>query len=509
MDEKRTDRYERLYLNPYDDITSIVRALKESNSPTVQLIIPPGMKVLNNEVNLRLLKFYIDDTSKEVLFITDDSEFIDMAREVGLKTVGYTKGEYEETSDEIIDILPYKKEEHLLPCKKIQRAPHSRKLKTMLSFLFILFFVGTVIYAFIPQVTVMITPDIKGISKTLTIKASSELQKIDEATLTLPATPLKVSFDISVTVPATGRKSIGKMRATGSVTFINQGDKSIYVPGGTRLSTVDGIFFRTNHDVSVPSSTSIYLGNLLLRFEAGTVSVPIEAEEKGTRGNITSGKICRIVDSKWNELQILNESSTSGGTDEVLAQITIEDIKAARAKLSREIEGRALSEITALLKTGDILLEGAMDIKEEEIDFNRNIEELALDVTASTIVSVDTMTLKKIQLEEALGEVFLRGLDKDSYLIEDSLEVRSISLNMLSNSTVELQAIVEGKIKANIDRPSLLKELRGTNNEKAREILSSMEGIGKFQIINREKDETDYDRVLPRWPFWIKIVVSE
>lgn len=93
-------------------------------------------------------------------------------------------------------------------------------------------------------------------------------------------------------------------KATGSVTF--KGTEGTIIPSGTDISTVadavsESIAFVTTSDGVIGSS--------------GEVTIPVEAVEKGAKGNVKAGAIVNLETPIQGVESITNYEATSGGTD--------------------------------------------------------------------------------------------------------------------------------------------------------------------------------------------------
>lgn len=491
MDENR----EEIYLKADDDVGTIIRRIKKSQGVKIELILPSGMVTLRDEVNLRLLKFYVDDVGKEITLITDDPKTARAAAAFGFKVTR----RLQEPQD-VIDIQTYRRDVE-------KKATGGFKFVYLL--IIILVLIPILFYAFTPRVTILLRPVVQEVTELFSIKASPSYKKVSMDELLFPAKIVNFTFEVEAIVPATGKKAVGQTRASGSVTFINQGKVPVDVPGGTLLATAGGGLFRTSENIKVPASTAKYLGNLLLRFEAGQASVPVEAEEKGTRGNVEPGKISLIVDSKWPDLQVVNQDPIIGGTDQVLIQVSRRDLLTARDALTQEIKRQILFEMASSLKGDDLLLEKTIELEEGAVIFNREVDEIAPDVTATTFVTTNAFILNKGQLEEGLGRAFVERLGADEMAIGDTLEVCGLDVSRIQGDTLYVDAHVVGKVQKRIERAHLIKEIIGREAVLAQETLGNMESIGGVEAILNKKEERIDNMVLPRWPFWIKIVVTE
>lgn len=76
---------EILYLEPDEEITSVIDKLKKSESASVGLVIPRNATIIHSIVNLKLLKKKADELEKEIALVTADKIGKNIAAQVGLQ----------------------------------------------------------------------------------------------------------------------------------------------------------------------------------------------------------------------------------------------------------------------------------------------------------------------------------------------------------------------------------------------------------------------------------------
>src|SRR2546422_977964 len=109
--------------------------------------------------------------------------------------------------------------------------------------------------------------------------------------VTMPAEPDTGSLQTTMTGNATGTYSVGTARATGTVTFLNYSSDSVQVPKGTAVAAGDQVF-ATNKTVVVPATGFFF---------AGRKSVDVTATVAGTGGNVAAHAINRVVDKSLDD----------------------------------------------------------------------------------------------------------------------------------------------------------------------------------------------------------------
>lgn len=131
----------------------------------------------------------------------------------------------------------------------------------------------------------------------------------------------KAGSDLDDFVALFGRTRRAATRATGSVTFERQdpADRTIYIPPGSQLATTD----------DPPVSFIVSTPAIIPRGDT-SVTVPVQAVEGGTSGNVAPNSIIRSVTKLDGFSSLSNLTALSGGRDE-------EDDAALRARFKRTI----------------------------------------------------------------------------------------------------------------------------------------------------------------------------
>lgn len=114
----------------------------------------------------------------------------------------------------------------------------------------------------------------------------------------------KIDGDLDVFVRLFGISRFAPRRATGTVTFIrNAVTADLVVPYGTILSTSSGV-----------PVTFTTMAPAMMGISVESVTVPVQALEGGTRGNVAPGTI-NVASNLPLGVSVTNIQSTTGGTD--------------------------------------------------------------------------------------------------------------------------------------------------------------------------------------------------
>jgi hypothetical protein len=168
----------------------------------------------------------------------------------------------------------------------------------------------------------------------------------DPATATIPATRVMIPLAASGTFESTGRR-VEEAAATGSVRWTNcDPSRSYTIPAGTVVRTAAGIGFETRESVLVPvailSGTPPDLTVSCQSRETGVVAI-----RKGPAGNVEAGTI-RVVPGAYDPGLVLvtNPAPTSGGRRQEFPLISEEDVTAAMAALTAQLDAQLAEAAT-------------------------------------------------------------------------------------------------------------------------------------------------------------------
>ena len=73
-----------LYLEPDEEITSVVDRLKEIDDEEVAIVVPKRAGLLQSIVNLKLLRYQAEQMKKKISLVTTDKTGRNLASAVGL-----------------------------------------------------------------------------------------------------------------------------------------------------------------------------------------------------------------------------------------------------------------------------------------------------------------------------------------------------------------------------------------------------------------------------------------
>ena len=191
-----------------------------------------------------------------------------------------------------------------------------------------LLILGLLAFQLLPAATIVLHPRSQAVGPlVMTVQARSDVLQPDATNLVIPAQRFTFPLEATDTFTATGTKPVDT-RATGNVTFTNYDTSSSNrIPGGSIVSTKDGVDFATLDDVIVQASP-------IFPFPPSKASVGVQAVEPGPTGNVDAGTIT-VVPRTENKhlLDVTNEDPTGGGAHEDRTVVSASDITTAQLAL--------------------------------------------------------------------------------------------------------------------------------------------------------------------------------
>jgi hypothetical protein len=372
------DETQLLYLEPDDEITTVVRRLREANAQRVVLVASGRTKATTSAVALRLLAQVAAEENREVALVADPAARA-LAAEAGIPAfasvgdanaegavplepppalrapIHVVRGEMEPAVPELpaVDLAAASvvaprgmDETQAVPVQRPSRypvprqppeaarprtarsrtaaAPLGRRAQLALAgaALLVLAGLGAALAIVLPAATVEIRPQAVAIGP-LTYEVRPDVHAPSGGE---PLTSTQQG-------EATGHRA-KRTAASGTVTFVNHTNDRVFVPSGTEVSAGGEIVFRTTQAVTVPD-TFVF---------PGEVDAPIVAVQRGTSGNLPAEAIDTIEDRAIDralggkrDRTVVNRNPTGGGAEDELLVVRESDISAVTDAIRQDL----------------------------------------------------------------------------------------------------------------------------------------------------------------------------
>jgi len=360
-----------LYLEPDDEITTVVRRLREADAHRLVLVASGRTKATTSAVALRLLAQVATEEGREVVLVADPAAR-SLAAEAGIPAfasvadanaegavamtpapaprapIHVVRGEPAPASmdqaaaslvpvstptarmdeTQAVPTQPAPPRARPRPAPRRSRPPGGRSkvpMAVLAAVLVLLALAGAAVAMVLPAATVTLRPQAVLVTQSYAVRP--DVHPSD-------AEPLSSTKEGEATGHRTKRTA-----ATGIVTFINYSADNVFVPSGTPVSAGGHINFRTTADVTVPDSFFGFVG---------IADAPIEALERGPDGNVEADSIDQIEDKDVdralrgaggpNERRVRNENPIGGGDEVQLLIVRRADVTSVTQAVKDDLE---------------------------------------------------------------------------------------------------------------------------------------------------------------------------
>jgi hypothetical protein len=318
-------------------------------------------------------------------------------------------------------------------------------------------------YYVLPAATVTVTPGRLPLRTDLNMQAVVGLTAPDPQARQLPARAIKADLVQTGTVPTTGSSQKATDRAAGEVVFSNLGSSPVNIPAGTSVSTSTGtpVEFRTTRDA-------------LLESGVGTrVTVPVEALEPGTVGNVRPNTINTVNGSLRFRVRVGNAAGTFGGGSALTPVVTQEDRDQLAAVLLDQAEQQAYDALKAQLEPGEWLPPESVQTFVVAQSFDQYNDEEALNLSGTLRVLAQGLTVNENQASDIILRAVEQQVPANARLVADSLAVsRQPGAEFLNNS-VSFTMTVNADYTTPIDASEVRDVVLGQSPDAAAETIKS------------------------------------
>jgi hypothetical protein len=511
-----TDQPRLLYLEPDEEITSVVRRLRETDATRVVLVVPGRSRATASAVGLRLLASFAAEAGRDLALVADASTRA-LAAEAGIAvfatvadvSAGTVSAEApgpprapihivrgagstsaaaapapsaaealapavrSASSDETVLVRLPPPEPKQRPGRVAGRPPRVRAAWIVLAVILVLAVMAGA--ALLPAATIRIVAATTAIgplqyplSVTIAGRESGDLEATQSST-------------------PTGER-IELVPGTGVVTFFNYNSVSVAVPPGTRVSVAGGVAFVTDQLLIVPRG----------RFGGvpSGASVAVTAVEGGEAGNVEAVTIDTIEDNSVRNFLadfpdnpnrlVTNDAATAGGAEvphtvveqsDVDALVTLIELELAAQRASRlsaadRVYAAPSAEETPVIPVPDDLV-GTEDLETFEL---------------TGTLAFDRPYVMRSVAEEAALTAFVADLEAvpaGMSVVPESVTV-VIGAATLAADALRIEAAVAATAVAEIDEEAIRQRAAGLTVGEARTELAE---LGELEI--------------KLWPAWV------
>ncbi len=535
-----------VYINLEDDVSKVVTRLKHNSAKQIVLVCPKRCFLFNDSINLRLLKKQLDMMGKEVFILTMDEKGQLYAKEAGfgLKFLPKSKvsssfsdvklpnrnapkqkpepeiAEENLFSDAVKEIkhvaqklVPAKivskhitseteksvvEEAEFLPKVDItdsifpreekvrQKVKKGSAKKTLVGMFTILVIVALVLnFLVLPKATVAVFPKTEPVTRDMEINFSTNFKENDPIKLSMPATKIAETVNLSEKFQSQGKKQVGN-KSAGTIKIYNFTKLPINLKSSTTVLTAGSKTYTLINDVSGIKPT-VYKNAKTKEVDESSLSqsVEIAASAGGEDFNLPAGTRLEITNqvfgSKPQFLFAKSDTEISGGTTRYLSVISQDDIDSAK----KQLQSKAQQEINEKLKSsGLVLTDKAYTFEITQFTTDNAVGAQTPNFSAVLEAKINGLAYNEKDLANLISARIGQTLSSNKTLKFDSEQPFTAKIKNLDmgNELGTINVHFEGQAVFNVDLPNITPELVGKSQTEVYEILRSKAEIDKVEI---------------------------
>ncbi len=481
--ESAQETVPRVEIERDDDIARIRAKLNQAPGPTVVLHVRRN-DALSETLGMHLLKRHIDATRLLVIVDSGNHAIRRLAREDGLTVVGSMRGRHVEGG---------RLRSRYLRLGPIAIAvPLIGLLARWVVITAVLLGVLGTALVLVPGTVVRLSPELRPVIRTVTVVG----QVVEEGGVLAPGAVRAQRYSTSVTAIdaiATSGSVAADIAAVVGLRFENLTSTATAIPADTRVTTEEGIAFRTVASLTLPAEQGAFL------------DVEGRAEIAGLTGNAAGGLITVVEEDLRGRVAVINPSAAGGGDTRQAAGADEEDAARLRRRTEAVLRSLGIDKIRVESAGVFVFHPSSAVIEIEEEDFQPAIgepgERLELEASATlSVVGVPRTTLRALS-----EQVFAEEFAGEFRLVPGSLVARSFSPASYdaASETISFDMVVEGVITPVIEVAAIKDVVRRQRPGDAEDALNE-------QLRLRAPAEVDITPRLIPWtaPFSFRISVE-
>lgn len=470
----------------HDDLITVVNKIKDINDSGIELFIPEGSVLLDNVLNLKLVKQFCEKNQKELQFSTQDERGIML---ISMLDEGVSSSFSSDGNEEILPaptaFIEKKRRNITLPKIQIKKG-----LIPILAIVLIL--IGAIIFlARTPKAYTKIVVNSQPLTRSVTIKVSNSSNTNIETKI-LKGTTIETTVEESAETPATGKKIVGE-KAKGNVTIYNNTDEDIKLKKGTTLNYEDNdedFTYITRDEITIDKRSELDPDPDepgIKKYKMGENTVDIEATTVGEDYNIGSSETLSVKGYKSSQMTAKTSDKIKGGKSEEVNVVAEEDKKTLSAKLIEDTKQKAAKSLQDKVGKSQKLVAGSVEVTITKETYSHNVGDETENLTLNATAVAKGLAYTDSSLKELLDKLVV-DLVPEGYVLseqdrETSVQPLGNSTNSVLNATnADIQVTLKTFIVADVNSDKLKNELKGKSASEAEKILGSIKNIKTYEF---------------------------
>jgi hypothetical protein len=511
-----------LYLEADDEITSVVRRVREADADRVVVVVPGRSRATSSAVALRLLARAGQETGREVA-VVGDALTRSLAAEAGLaahaslddarSATPQAAGEPTDVHHAAIHVVRGTDETIATPVIAVDEstrpvpvaspvaarpsAARSRRrpvVAALVAVLAVALVLGLAGAAVLPGATITIDPATEAVGPVSYVIEVAQPER------------LSGTVEATATVIATGTYDILEP-STGVVVLRNWSAFDQPIAAGTLVAAGDQAY-ETQADIVVPRGSLTPEGTIL----AGEESVAVTASAPGPAGNVGAEAIDTVLSQDADarlqgfpengQRRVINPEATGGGVDEEGIRFSQADVDAAVEGLAADLRrlvgdeiGEHDEEIVVEAEPGEATIEGLDDLVG-----TRDQPEATIEGT----LMWEAWTADRDQVTEAARQQLVddQSVVPDGHAVLPETVAVVVDDATIARDTMRVDVTATGRSAAVIDEAVVAARVASMNADEAEAALSDL-GRATVELW------PDWVASVPAMPWRIEVRVTE
>lgn len=464
-----------LYEVPPDaSLEAVRRALGQWRNKRIALLLPEGWLELNNVARMRLLQRQAQIQHNDVAVVTRESATRNAAKQVGIPVFGRAEDAAGDRwhMDPMLPLVDPRAPEAALPepppwrrseevgrrARPTHYQARQRRIKSEMAYrrpapawlrwagnlllgsLMVAVLAGFTFYV-LPAATITIQPGRLPLQSNLAMTAVAGIDAASIEEGQLPARVIKFDLQESGAVPASGTTQRATDKAVGEVVFSNLSSTEVTIPINTLVSTSSGtpVEFRTVQEAKIPGGVG------------QRVSVPVEAMEPGTIGNVRANTINTVVGALRFRTRVNNAGGTFGGGSELVSTVSQQDRDLLVSTLMAQAESKAYESLLGQLEPGEWLPPESVQTFLVAQSFDQYGDEVAQQLSGTVRVLAQGLAVNEQEATDVILSELEAQVPERGRLVLDSVRAQRQPGSEATSTTVVFTMTVSADYTTPID----------------------------------------------------------
>jgi hypothetical protein len=317
------------------------------------------------------------------------------------------------------------------------------------------------LFIFIPQlisqgqVIMFVTP--YTFEESLTVTLDPQSTSMDVSNKIIPVEQKVFELESNASIDTTGSKLIGE-NAKGEITVFNKLDKVVEIPKGSVLSDSSDHKYTLDNTVQVPASTSDFEKGVITLGQTKTV---ITAQSIGAEYNIPKDSQLNFTDIPSTSIISKSNQPFSGGSSRQISAVAQSDRTNLESKIKQDIKNNLQQKIDKEINNVSGLINDSIQIKQNSIDFSREVGEEAEVLDGAVNASVTALILNPNIKTEIINKFLSDNPNfSNAQINSDNFNIQ-FQMSTIDSFSLTAMMIISGKSPPKIDTQVIKKSIAG------------------------------------------------